>query len=1758
MSDLKMRKAEGGSILKSICRWGIAALWGAVTLTKTEAVFPPHPSYSAPAAISGQILSGEGGAVVNLGGTVDYFTATNKFFLWNKTNRWVILNNSTDPIYFDTNTYAYRLTNAWANTDPAEISAAYNFDIVRSFDKKFWGHDSFDGNGAILKINVHALTGENTPSFAGGQFWLGDGTPFVDGPAGVLDLCGAAYADAMITSLFDGYRLNPESFQISFCNIFAFLAEYHNQSNNLAAYPLVTHGASDWYIGEDMKLDHRAIYDMRNPGNGLVAIPRLSVYPPLLYSTPEEISGIQDAVFFYMAQTYLGNGIGIDAAGQIAYRALTQYFNPGYMSFLNARKAWLQAADDLDFTGLSTNGVASAMIAWDLAGVPDPAHNNTALLPVLLDVFSASDFLAGGLYPLGPIAPTQKIYWVFNPNMSNETWKVTSSVPWAVVAPTLFDVVAKSYTNVNVSLDTNQWPGLGEGYFSGSILFTNVTLSNKVMQTRNITVGFVHNYQPAPAVYSWRTPTSAPTYLPLGEDQVSGPISVPFTNGWRFFAERRNQFYVGANGVMGVNPAGMDGKQHGVFPRTDAPNGLLAPLWDDWVPATSSTSIFYFVRGTVSNHEWVVTWNDLRHYSDPNARASFQVVISEAPTNRNNQILFQYRTLTDQGQHGAGRSATVGIEDRLGYVGGMYSSNGSRWVAGERAILYLTNPPPDVVAPTGEIVLESMSLASSSAVYVVRFSESVTNLTLSDFEVTGTALGSAVALEGAGMVYRVTIGGLEPYGTLFVGISTNAVFDEAGHPNGAPVGPYPYTIPMQSKNPADDFETGSEFWSKPVTNYANALRDVWQRGTVPATNLPGFAYLGTQAWMAVVTNDDFFPIPQDAWVESAQYQVGTNPEILFSVWYDTQSRLIVEAYDGTTWRNVTPDDIWEGWINADLGDAWTGQSYYWFPRRVALDSAIFGNRKIRVRFRLVGYDEPGIRAYIDSFQVVDALNPGVYIMNYTPTNLTPSAVTPVNYTIYNSYTTTVYGAVGLRSISDPGVTLASPMSAVYGDLAPGALQAESVDLNVGSAAQFQAATVRLLHTVTNGSGRVGADVLDFTVLGVTNDLGICRLIARGGVVTNWMGQPLYGDGSFYSCIYQIIDAGADLVISSPTTNGTPTGDDQLLYVISPLGISSFGRIGDAAASDAGRFEAFTELFYPIPTNRLIYARAWDSDNFGTAIAYGDSSLVKLATNGSQMVEFGDWVVGTAIKPDQDTDGDSIPDGYCVTHALNARWTVESLVSGMDFKRTIGTGGTGRDQFQSPVRVVTTERFMFVLDNGGSSLQVWNLTTLTNIYRYTNGFSQPYGLALDPRPGTNRVAIADTGKDRIQVLQFDPVTGTNWTWLFDLGSRGSADGQLYKPSGVAIGPDGSFYVADTRPDWDAGHSRISVFDQSGAFITNWATYSAVNRPYDTAVTPGGVLYIVNTESHMASGYTAVDTPVWNVGVWGVVSNGPAYFNTPRGVQNGIADRVYVADTLNHRIKVYDSTGLLQLVAGEAGAGPGQLNTPWDIWPSTNDNRIYVADTANGRIQIFTSRIDRDRDGMDDVWEDAVGLDSSVNDALAPWGIDDLSNIGAYRLGLQPGEGLEKSLSVITVSATPVEGGMGLGGGSFAVGSFQSITAAPSLFWRFSQWTDGDSNNPRSVSVPAVGSNYVAKFEKDLAPITLNRFLFVGQNLSWNATNQGVYSLEYSTNLAVLSTSKWTTVPGPAITSIVNGFLVWTNTLPITNNPVFYRVKWINAP
>ncbi len=82
---------------------------------------------------------------------------------------------------------------------------------------------------------------------------------------------------------------------------------------------------------------------------------------------------------------------------------------------------------------------------------------------------------------------------------------------------------------------------------------------------------------------------------------------------------------------------------------------------------------------------------------------------------------------------------------------------------------------------------------------------------------------------------------------------------------------------------------------------------------------------------------------------------------------------------------------------------------------------------------------------------------------------------------------------------------------------------------------------------------------------------------------------------------------------------------------------------------------------------------------------------------------------------------------------------------------------------------------------------------------------------------------------------------------------------------------------------------------------------------------------------------------------VQSFGDGSLNAPRNVTvaNG---RVYVADTNNHRVQVYDQAGTFAFGIGEFGAGPGQFNEPWGM--TADEEHLYVADTWNGRIQKFT--------------------------------------------------------------------------------------------------------------------------------------------------------------------------------------------------------------
>lgn len=61
-------------------------------------------------------------------------------------------------------------------------------------------------------------------------------------------------------------------------------------------------------------------------------------------------------------------------------------------------------------------------------------------------------------------------------------------------------------------------------------------------------------------------------------------------------------------------------------------------------------------------------------------------------------------------------------------------------------------------------------------------------------------------------------------------------------------------------------------------------------------------------------------------------------------------------------------------------------------------------------------------------------------------------------------------------------------------------------------------------------------------------------------------------------------------------------------------------------------------------------------------------------------------------------------------------------------------------------------------------------------------------------------------------------------------------------------------------------------------------------------------------------------------------------------------MYVTDTYNHRVQVFDNDGAFLMQWGGYGSGPGQFYRPMGIGVAS-DGRIYVGDTWNGRVQVF---------------------------------------------------------------------------------------------------------------------------------------------------------------------------------------------------------------
>ncbi len=187
------------------------------------------------------------------------------------------------------------------------------------------------------------------------------------------------------------------------------------------------------------------------------------------------------------------------------------------------------------------------------------------------------------------------------------------------------------------------------------------------------------------------------------------------------------------------------------------------------------------------------------------------------------------------------------------------------------------------------------------------------------------------------------------------------------------------------------------------------------------------------------------------------------------------------------------------------------------------------------------------------------------------------------------------------------------------------------------------------------------------------------------------------------------------------------------------------------------------------------------------------------------------------------------------------------------------------------------------------------------------------------------------------------------WLL-LGTIGPLRAEVIfrEPFGIAVKSDGSFYVAEIKG------KRISRFDADGTYVGSIEYingYGKLKGPFDVALAPNGNLFIADTHGHSVLELDPAGNLILKLGT-GKPATETGNFNEPHSVAvNENLNRIYVSDTHNNRIQVFDMQGHVLAVMGQADrSGPG---TYWFASGLDSDEKgnIYAMSLYGGFINIY---------------------------------------------------------------------------------------------------------------------------------------------------------------------------------------------------------------
>lgn len=157
------------------------------------------------------------------------------------------------------------------------------------------------------------------------------------------------------------------------------------------------------------------------------------------------------------------------------------------------------------------------------------------------------------------------------------------------------------------------------------------------------------------------------------DDGYTGAI--PFGFEFDFYGVSFSELYISTNGFISFVPIGHGYYYNDPIPRSDGPNSIICPFWDD-LDGSNQGSVHYLLEPG----KFTVQYTDWQRYPTTGS-LTFQVVLHS-----NNKIYFYYENLV-----GALNSNTVGIENQNG-TDGLEVAYNSPYVENNLAVLFCDEP----------------------------------------------------------------------------------------------------------------------------------------------------------------------------------------------------------------------------------------------------------------------------------------------------------------------------------------------------------------------------------------------------------------------------------------------------------------------------------------------------------------------------------------------------------------------------------------------------------------------------------------------------------------------------------------------------------------------------------------------------------------------------------------------------------------------------------------------------------------------------------------------------------------------------------------------------------------------------------------------------------------------------------------------------------------------------------------------------------